>query len=187
MTKQTIFHATTTLNWRKIHGNGFKVPQPDWAHFYQENVRKKPGSLGYGLYGYLNDAELAKQFLLKATGSKEYVIIKLTVNVMDENSLNFVSNIDDMMLFRRFLLRPRLQGIIDNLRTIYHNSFKQHGLDGALIELFIRRLEKRQSVSNIDCVICATTTDLYRIHVFIPNGIEYCIRNKMIISNYELE
>jgi hypothetical protein len=93
-----------------------------------------------------------------------------------------------MKLFKRFLMRSNIQNRIDTFNRVYHNSFKQHALDGALLEYFILQLQKSNQFSRIDCVQCATATNIYgRIHVFIPNGVEYCIRNEQIISNYGLE
>ncbi|EHO51668.1 hypothetical protein [Lentilactobacillus kisonensis] len=186
--KQAIYHATTASIWKKIRDNGFKIPENDWARFYVGNIKKKPGSLGYGVYGFLDDPGLATAFISKTTNLKDYAIIKMTIEVDDERVLNFVDSLDDMKLFRWFLLQTKLQRRIERFGKLYHNSFKQHSLDGALLEYFIMVLSKGGYLSEINCVRCATSTDLYKgIHLFIPNGIEYCIRDKDVIITYEME
>ncbi|KRL22759.1 hypothetical protein [Lentilactobacillus kisonensis] len=188
LVKQIIYHATAKSNWEKIRTTGFKIPKNDWAHFYMGGTRKKPGSLGYGLYGFWEDTELARLFISNTTSLKEHAIIRLTLEVEEEQTLNFFDNLEDIKLFRNFVLDSNLDRVIMSLRKLYRNSFKQHALDGALIESFIRKLKRDTEFSQIDCVISATSTSIYkRVELFVPNGVEYCIRTKKIITQYELE
>lgn len=180
-----LYHATGKMNWQKIIDQGLKVPATDWARFYVGRMRKKPGSLGFGTYGFLSDKELAEQYWLSTTSGQEHVIIRIEIDVNEDNCLNFVNGLKDMRLFKNFIMENRIQPQITNLNRLYHNSYRQHEFDGALIEYYIRRLEKTDVFQHIACVTCATTTDLYHIKTYIPNGIEYCIRNVRIVQHME--
>lgn len=108
MAKQTIYHATAVSDWQKIQANGLKIPAIDWAHFYTDGNRKKPGSLGYGLYEFWNDPELTKQFISKKPNLKEYAIIRLTLEVEEKHVLNLYDRLRDITFFRNFILNPDL-------------------------------------------------------------------------------
>lgn len=77
MVTQVIYHATTSINWMKIKRSGFKLPIYNLGDFYLGQPQKKPGSLGYGIYGFLEDAQLASEFITKTTNVRKYAIIRL--------------------------------------------------------------------------------------------------------------
>jgi hypothetical protein len=149
-------------------------------------MKKEPGSLGTGIYGFLNDRELAQQFGQKANQDGDCSIIRIKVGLNEDKGLNFIDNLDDMGYFRRFLLNPKVSRQLANLRSIYRNKYKQHSLDGALIEYYINEMQREGYFSKIEYVSCATTTDIYQgLKTFIPNGIEYCIRDSNLIESIE--
>ncbi|WP_056949645.1 hypothetical protein [Lentilactobacillus kisonensis] len=183
MHRVVLYHATTQFSWGKITSDGMKIPRTDWTRFYLGTNRKKPGSLGYGAYGFLNDMDLARQFLPATTSGKDYVIIKITININPERCLNLVDDLADMKLLRDFLLEKWVKESVTILKRFYRNTFKQHSLDGALLEFFIRSMVKEGQFEQVDCICCATTTSLYPyLDTFLPNGIEHCIRNQEIIK-----
>lgn len=181
-----LYHATSKENAKSILESGFKASRVDFAHFYTGNMRKKPGSLGFGVYGFLDSLHCAKCFWEKDSDIGKESIIKFDVNVDHDSSLNFVDDVEDMDYFRSFLQEQLKHNTISNLEKYYSNLYTQHELDGALIEYFINQLEKRGGIQHINLVCCATTTDMYQgMHTCIPNGIEYCVRDVSIIDNIE--
>ncbi|KRK73732.1 hypothetical protein FD30_GL000309 [Levilactobacillus namurensis DSM 19117] len=114
-------------------------------------------------------------------------ILKITLELDPDYELNFVDNLEDMMLFRAFLQEQEIHKTLDYIRRNYQNKFTQHELDGALIEYYIREL-KRHGDALINDVCCATTTAIYKnIKTYIPNGVEYCLRNDETIKTIEVE
>lgn len=182
-----LYHATDSGNKLSIHKNGFKIPKADMAIFYAKPMRKKPGTLGFGLYGFLDDENLAKQFFTNNFHSKNMTVYKLFASINDEYLLDFSCNTVDMKMFYRFLSNPKLRRTIDNLSKFYRNGRYQRSLDGALIEMYINRTVRKGDYPEIDAVCGSTVTNMndFNFPVSIPNGIEYCIRDKKIISNVE--
>lgn len=188
MAEATLYHATSHANAGKILREGFRIPQNDWGHFYAGSHLKQPGSLGYGTYGFLEDKQLAGEFWASMYKSlSRYDIMRVEIEYRIGNSLNFVDNLEDMKYFREFLKDPFFHSGINNLHTRFKNTFRQHALDGALIEYYIKNAIQRGWFHQIDCVCCATSTNVYdRMNIFLPNGIEYCIRNKDIITRISI-
>lgn len=167
---------------------GFRIPTNNWGDFFSHPLQKKPGSLGYGSYGFFEDKRLAEEYWTASVGSQQkYDIIKVEIEYQDRNLLNFVDNLNDMIVFKDFLRNQYFRSSINNLHHFYRNTFGQHSFDGAALEYYIKYLEQHGALKRIDVVSCATTTDLYdNIKVFVPNGIEYCIRNKDIITRISM-
>lgn len=186
MSKVVLYHATDNSSKDKILVNGFNIRKINWNYLYGNTYRKylkQPGSLEYGIYGFYNDKNLAGNYWDSLQDSKNCSILKLEVDIDEDKCLNFVDDLNDMRAFREFLMNPKTQLIIGQLNNKYKNKITQHELDGALLEYFI---QSNKDYICVDYVCCATTTNLYQtIHSYIPNGIEYCIRNKNSIYNVE--
>ncbi|RHW49737.1 hypothetical protein DS831_06125 [Bombilactobacillus bombi] len=194
MRHATLFHATNKKGAEAVLDEKFVPHKISPARmlsrdsstdkFYSQEV----GSLGRGLYAFLDDKELAKLFWNKNNNSDECQIIKIDIKFDEDNSLNFVDNLDDIAMFRTFLSNEKVQKIIKKFSEVYKNKYSQHELDGILIEYYINYfLIKKKIVTSIDCVFCATSTKLYKeFYTYVPNGIEYCIRSNSIISGKEL-
>lgn len=189
MDKATLYHATSHVNAEKILKNGFIIPKNDWGHFYGGTLKKQPGSLGYGMYGFLDDKRLAGEFWTSiASYSEKYDIIKIEAKYDTDKCLDLMRNLTDMRFFREFLREAGNAKQIQNLQQRFHNTPKQHAFDGALIEYYIVRTQKRKWFKSVHCVRSATTSNVYNnIDTLLPNGIEYCIRNAEIISDWTIE
>lgn len=189
MAEATLYHATSHANAGKILREGFRIPQVSWGEIVTHHTTKSPGSLGYGIYGFLNDLQLAGEFWSSATSfSQKHDTIEIQIQYDDEKCLNFVDNVRDMIFFREFLRNAHTQAQLRNLHHLFHNTFKQHAFDGAILEYYISYLRHTKDFETVDIVCCATTTDVYNnFKIFIPNGIEYNLRNQSVIEDFNVK
>jgi len=184
----TLYHDTTSIQAHKIKQNGFddiRIPRIDQVKLGKS--KQRPGSLGYGLYGFQDDAGLAAKFISKFTQTG--MIVKFQVCLEFACVLNFVDSLTDMQLFSQWQADGRRQRLFKGLKQQYQNKVSQAELDGAMIEIYIVELLRHRLVERIDAVCSATHTVLANQpnSQRLPNGIEYAIRSNNSIQRMTIQ
>lgn len=169
----TIYHSTNETCLKQIlQTQNVKTCQREFGN------NKKPGSLGYGFYGF-SDKELCKQFGEEKI--KDFKFLKCDILVCDEKIIDFRDEIHIKYYntFKREIIkRPVYRQIVRD----YQNNNNQSSLEGALIELYLKTWYSKTLI-NIDCLISMTVTQVSTSkNSLVPNGVEYCLKNKKVIK-----
>ncbi|MCT3602850.1 hypothetical protein EFS28_03470 [Lactobacillus acidophilus] len=175
-----LYHGTSHLIAEKIEKDGFCVPILDILQVERNKKywNRSIGSLGYGLYTFLNDPALAYQFALKVD-SKSPIVFELP-DVIPENKLLDLTDEHTNQLFREFCESNSKHG--ERIYKYVRKSRKVKSYAGIMIELYILFLERRYHVEILG-VKRWTETDLPNIKYGIgANGIEVTIRDFSLID-----
>lgn len=150
----------------------------------QTNTGKSPGSLGYGFYVFGEDVELARSYAKRMCTNPTILEVKLDLS--DVSILNFDSYADQIMYHNfRSSYKPNAKLVYDRFQSNGYN-IKQHILDGIIIEAYIKRLKSKKGfntqVVRLSTYTVADKNETLHDFSFIPNGVEYCIKDKSIIK-----
>lgn len=168
----TIYHSTneTCLN-QILQTQNVRTCQREFGN------NKKPGSLGYGFYGF-SDKELCKQFGEEKI--KGFKFLKCDILVCDEKIIDFRDEIQ-IKYYNTFKREIVKKPIYKKMVSVYQNN-NQSSLEGALIELYIKTLKKKKTIE-VDCLIAFTSTQVSTSEKsWLANGIEYCLKNNKVIK-----
>lgn len=187
MKEITLYHSTSSENAKLIKQNGFKSKKESLGRLLGDNNRKnsdlkKPGTLGYGTYGFLEDYELSKEFYL-SNNRTDCSILEFKVNLNEDHILDF-NNVDDLKSVRYFFQNRNMDKHLEIFKQKFgNNNSAQKSVFGALLELFISEGEKSGEIK-VEAVSATTSTSIskFPLSKMIPNGIEYCIRNDDLIN-----
>ncbi|MCS6093300.1 hypothetical protein D5S09_11215 [Lactobacillus sp. LMY-20] len=189
-----LFHGTYKKNAMSIIQRGFTTTDiPDIGKINTGNAKKKPGSLGFGLYGFRDDPCLALDYIKRVCTGNDYEVLHFDIQLHRDNKLNFVNSVNDMMAFQQWKELPARKKLLDILKKKYSNNVKQHSLDGAILEAYIYDMTRRKEFKEPIYAVCSAThtpTDPEsenRSISMIPNGIEYAVRNTIIINNDSID
>ncbi|WP_242327832.1 hypothetical protein [Enterococcus avium] len=146
---------------------------------------KPPGSLGYGFYTFVYSEQIAKGFISRQT--IEYKIIEVHSKFEEDQilDLNVQEVREKFHVFRSEFIKHSEH--ILKLFGTPSNNYKQHVMDGIVIEMFIDKLFKNEQKS-IKAVLawtytpCDEQSENIKFVSFIPNGLELCIRDKKQIT-----
>lgn len=185
---RNIYHGTSESNAKNILNNGFNIPHVNKATIMNKPQDKKPGSLGFGVYGFLESIDMAKDYYSRISIGNDRCVLNVELSFFDEFLFDF-ANTDDIELFEKFKKNSNMQMIISNFKSLgYSNKYTQHELEGILIEYFIM-MQTGKSFEKIDVISCPTHTkrDNDQNEIFYsPNGVEYCVRKSDIIENISI-
>lgn len=177
-----LYHTTTLINATEINRNGFKVinpPKKPLVHQHKAKNKKKPGSLGYGLYAFEDD-ELAEDFKEKIIGESDIVPFQIDVETNKILDLSCISDLKRYNQYKRKLLKFPLYTM---LTEVYGNYGEQSSLEGAIIEIYIAEVLVKKLKNNIQCVRGFTSTGVeHSAGSVVANGLEYVIKTKEIIK-----
>lgn len=189
-----LFHGTYKKNAEIINKQGFKaIDIPNVGKINSGTVKSKPGSLGFGLYGFKDNQGLAFNYIKRVCNGTDYEVLCFDIQFHRDNILNFVDSIDDMMLFQHWKENPSRKKLLKILKCKYHNGTKQHSLDGAILEAYIQDMMRLKEFGGpIDAVCSATHTptdvELNNNNIaMVPNGIEYAVRSNNIIDKVSVK
>lgn len=169
----TIYHSTDETCLKQI-----LEKKTVKTYKWEFGMKKKPGSLGYGFYGF-SDEELCKQFGEEKI--KDYKFLKCDILVCDEKIIDFRDEIQ-IKYYNTFKREIVKRPVYETMIRDYQNNNNQSSLEGALIELYILTLKKKNPI-DVDCLIAFTSTQVSTSEKsWLANGIEYCLKNKKVIK-----
>ena len=114
--------------------------------------------------------------------------IQFNIRETKENVLNLVNDIDDMKFFNMFWSDEEVQDVLKKLENEYSDRKYLKRLQGALIEYYILKLEDEQKMSHVMAVEGSSLTRRdQNKEITIPDGIEYCIRDKSIVDSKSIK
>jgi hypothetical protein len=177
-----LYHGTTQLNARRIEKDGFHVPMLDILNVERNkrNWNKSIGSLGYGLYTFENDPQLAYEFASKFD-PKNPVVFELP-NIIPEKNLLDLTDPDTNLLFRKFCEDERNSKHGERIYDHVRHRGKVKSYAGVMTELFIIFLKKKYKITTLG-VKRWTETDLPGVRYGVgANGIEVTVRNAQLIN-----
>lgn len=193
MNSVQLFHGTTKVNAQKVLSHGFKkIEIPNVGQLNLGTVKRLPGSLGYGLYGFEKDEQLARDLIGRTAVKTKQAVLSFRINLDAARLLDFSKSVYDMQAFRAWKANPILQVIIDHLGKKYRNGVKRHALDGAILEYYIYDLNRTDLGPIVDAV-CSTTHTPTVIELAnhelnsLPNGIEYVVRDNRLIIRESID
>ncbi|EDX42247.1 hypothetical protein [Limosilactobacillus reuteri] len=182
-----LYHSSTEKSINAILDNGIEEIKLPTIDSLTNGTAKGIGSYGVGFYGYLDDAKLSKYFFhhkLKNNKYRKAYTIRFNIRETKENVLNLVNDIDDMKFFNMFWSDEEVQDILKKLENEYSDGKYLKRLQGALIEYYILKLEDEQKMSHVKAVEGSSITRRdHNKEITIPDGIEYCIRDKSIVDS----
>lgn len=178
-----LYHGTTATNARKILEFGkfnSNLQSIDSILYNGRRGRTKiPGSLGYGVYTFLDDPLLAKRFISKF--SNDIMVIRVDVDVKNKDSILDFTNFNHQKQFRKFSENTHNVEKASNIFKAIPNksNSKKDLFAGIMTELFIVFLRKKGVY--IRFVKKQTETFLPPLdssyqRLGIPNGTEFTIR-----------
>lgn len=185
-----LFHGTTKANANNICKSGFKsIYMPNLGKINTGNVSKKPGSLGYGLYGFFEGkGELALAFSQKFN-KDDAEVVQFIINYSEDYCVNFL-NSTDAYYFNEWVNDDKRKKSLLRLRKMYSNSENQKSLDGAIIEYYLYDMQKHHLLDKAQVVTMWTHTVVDNevlAHSAIPNGIEFCVRSLDLVDNNSIK
>ncbi|MCI1894831.1 MAG: hypothetical protein LKJ01_08680 [Lactobacillus sp.] len=142
------------------------------------------GSLGYGFYSFLEDADMARYFAQKFAHDGGVLVLEIRVRLDSNTTLRFDSSVEDIKRFHAFLNDPKRSRDVRHLINTYSNSSFQKSLDGALIELYCA-LMKEGDIADINAICSPTTSNVGNVipDAQVPNGIEVLIKDRKVIMD----
>lgn len=173
---KTIYHTTTTDAAKNIKKHGFRFTKPS----YNTRFRKKPGTLGYGVYGF-SDKNFCIEF--GKDKFKEPVVFEVSIQI-NENKIFDLTDDEHLHLYnnfrQKFMKLPLYSAISKQL-----TNHKQSELEGYMIEYLLENYSSEFfRVDVIECVKAMTVSQLRSTrNSHIANGTEYCVRKDYCIKN----
>lgn len=151
------------------------------------NYKALPGDLGTGTYFFKDNPELAKKFLEKMRPIRNIKIIKCTIEVDDNEVLDF-NDLESQKFFNEF---KALQ-LEKAKETFKRLKGKRACIDGIVMNLLVKTIKEKHGVS-IKLIIKDTYTptldysieDKLLISNF-PNGTELCVVDHRIVKKGEI-
>ena len=180
-----LYHGTGKNIVDKIKKpSDFRMCIPQLTYNVTADNTKKPGSLGYGLYTFQDDLQLAKKFADKSFNGKG-TVLKIDVNVQRDEMLDLTKS-EEINKFRHILESGKntenAKRIFDKLKS---RDLKQDVYAGVATELVIGFAKSKGEIINFVRKRTETHFDKYKYRLGIPNGIEVTIRKKSSIVNFE--
>lgn len=183
----SLYHGTTKINGGKIKKEGFHVNLLDIVVVERDRRywNRSIGTLGYGLYTFKDDPQLAYDFASKFD-SEDPVVFKIP-NVIPKNNL---LDLTDFQVNKRFKKFCQFQRNSEHGERIYkhvkHNC-KVKSYAGIMTELFILFLKIKYN-KRVLGVERWTETDLPNVRYGMgTNGIEVTIRDAKLIKRNEVK
>lgn len=177
MIYKTIYHATTTGAAESIKKQGFRSIKNSYN---TTKFKKKPGTLGYGLYGFSD-----RGFCVEYGEDKfrDPVVFEVGIQV-DENKIFDLTDDEHLYLYREFrrqFMKTSTYSWISKQLT----NHKQSELEGYMIDYLLEKHSKKFfSVDVIECVKAMTVSQLRSTrNSHIANGTEYCVRKDYCIKS----
>lgn len=184
-----LYHSSTSSSIEHILDDGFdEIKLPNYNNLITGHVKKGLGSYGVGLYAFLDNPDLAITFikdeLKNSSYPSDFKTICFKIDVNDDKKLDLCSNPIDMKYFSMYWDQPKVQTIFNKLRNYYPDKGAAKKFQGALIEYYLIVMRSRGKMSDIQVVIGGSQTKNSQIlrRTTLPDGIEYCIRNRMAID-----
>lgn len=177
------YHGTNATSAEDIIDRNFKRLPLISQELRKPSNYKLPGSLGYGLYTFNSDPELAEEFSKRFNDDVKVVKIKLDV---DEEEIFDLDLLEQMKKLRKYY-RDSAKRVERNINGKKINDKKQNIFDGILLENLFCQI---RTLKEVKAVKMATHTFLdtdgssaytSRVH----NGQEICIRDYTIIKTIE--
>lgn len=177
-----LYHGTTKLNADSIKKQGFNIIVPSIVEVErnQRYKNKAIGSLGYGLYTFENNAQLAYEFASKYDAVNP-IVFEINVE-FPENSLLDLTQEDINAKFNEFC---RIQSNTKHGEMIYNQIRKTRKVNiyaGIMIELFILFLQNKFKVKILGVKRWEETFLPGAKYSIGPNAIEVTIRNSNLVS-----
>lgn len=183
-----LYHSSTPEAITKILNEGFRQIQPVNAAFLF-STRKVDylGNFGIGTYAYLNNPRLSVFFIkkeLRCSSQDKFKTLEFKLNkFIEENGkkrklhiLNLRPNSDDLIYFQDYVKRysKNIELVLKNFEKVNGKSAVKR--TGAIIEFFINNFKLDPDI------VCGASITNDVLHIGIPDGIEYCIRNTKAID-----
>ena len=181
ITVKELYHGTTKKASTYILTEGFKLPT--W-NFNNVSFKKKPGTLGYGIYAFSQIYICKKYICEKIPSDNVVVLIKLN---LDNLNIFDLTNEEHNEIYQKFRERFMSYPIYKSLCRELSNG-NQSELEGIMLEHLIKHCSKDLlGFDQCDCVKSWTVSVLSdTMNSNSPNGLEYCIRNVQQIKEVEL-
>lgn len=188
MSDCTVYHGTPYEAGRDLLLQGksaVRFPHPSKKELFDgPNLSRfgSIGSLGYGFYSFLEDADMARDFAKKFAHDGGVLVLQIRVQLDSSTTLRFDSSVEDIKRFHAFLNDPKRSKDVRYLIDKYSNLGFQKSLDGALIELYCALMQDG-GIANIKAICSPTTSQVGNIipETQLPNGIEVLIKNPEVI------
>lgn len=180
------YHGTNNVN-AEILCTNVKINIPIVSsESMKQKGKRKPGSFGYGLYTFLNDYELAKNFALKFFEAADCKILNIESDINEDQLLSML-NPSDRSNFHAFREQAdkSAKAILSNFGKNIDTK-EQHVLDGIFIELFIKNLFAKENIKVVAVLGDSFTSISNCQYSYVPNGTELCIRDKTLINKCEI-
>jgi len=189
MKMKDLYHGTTKQNADHISQNGFDaIYLPNFGTINIGNAKRKPGSLGYGLYSFVGDSRLALKFA-QNFGSDVKGVVHFKVSFSEDYLLD-LNDPEDVMYFNEWVNDDRRSKTLKRLRDKYSNRGNQKSLDCAIIEAYIWDMKKKRLLDKVDAISMTTHTHIKGEILdmsAIPNGTEFCVRNLDVVNEGSIE
>ncbi|MDG4978462.1 hypothetical protein [Lactococcus lactis] len=184
------YHGTNEQGSIRIMEGGYKrIPsiRDEIDKCKQKEHYKIPGSLGYGLYTFLDDPVLALEFS-KKFNDDNVKVLKFEFDELDDEYIFDLTQTKYIKIFKNHCKSSRK--LIEKMITgtkLGTNDKKQHTFDGILLEMFFDNLK---GIKTVKAVKMATYTHLDEDEdssytSYAPNGVEFTVRDQSIIKNVE--
>ena len=169
----TIYHSTNETCLKQIlQTQNVKTCRREFGN------NKKPGTLGFGFYGFSN-ARLCKKYGVEKI-KNNFKFLSCDISVRDERVLDLRDEEELRLydLYKEVLVKD--PEYIKEIKAYKNN--KQSSQEGAMLDYYLDFLLDTQLIS-IDCVIGMTATQFETSErSYLSNGVEYCVKNKSIIQ-----
>lgn len=182
--KYISYHGTNKQNANKILSVNFSIKLPVMMNnlYNPHNHEKVPGSLGFGLYTFIDNPSLAKDFSIRFNHTN-WTVVEIQTEI-NHNELLDLDNSHNQTNYHEFKnkVRQQIELVAQHNYQRAVSSRKQSVLDGITIELYIMAIKKQQISINAVKMKTYTTTLKTNWVSIVPNGIELCIRNINLIQ-----
>lgn len=190
MMKMHLFHGTNlkgSIPLKRYGKNAIKKITYTSKQIEYGNIKKQPGSLGYGFYTFFDNPKVAYDFAHKFISyidCKDRVFVfELYIEILDENLLVLDGESEDSKNFNMWLQTNKVQKMIKAYKKKYVNAKnnKQKSLDGILIEMYCLVLKKNNI--NVFAIKAPTRTNIDNEVPYsgVLNGVEILIKDPQII------
>ena len=169
----TIYHSTNETCLKQIlKQQTVKTCKEEFGKY------KKPGTLGFGFYGFSNKRICKKYAVEKIKNNFKFLSCDISVPINKILDFREEEEMDRYDLYKELLINePDFKEEVKN----YKNT-KQSSIEGAMLEFYLKFLHS-EGFGSIDCVIAMTSTQFKTSdRSYLANGVEYCIKNKNIIK-----
>lgn len=178
------YHGTNATSAEDIIGRDFKSPPLISQELRKSRNYKLPGSLGYGLYTFNSDPELAEEFS-KRFNDDDVKVVKIKIDV-DEEEIFDLDLLEQMKKLRKFY-RESVKRVERNINGKKINDKKQNIFDGILLEDLFFKIRTHKDVKAVKMATHTflDTDDSPAYTSRVHNGQEICIRDYTIIKTIE--